>query len=604
MTSPQVALVAPVPSVGVARRHLSVPLAVLPIAAMAAVSVVLAATSDHVEHPTATAVYYGSLVGGSLLAAMCWFVRRPGSRFGLLLAAFGVTVWVVSWQSSDVPLIFDLGVLAEGLGLVLTFYLFLAFPSGRLKTLANRLLIAALTIATLGFFVPWALLTPVIAGGGPLSACRPSCPENVLQIGSNAGVVDFVGRWWAYSVLALVIAVLGVYWMRFSRASRPTRRTLIAVAATSLLFLPIFFIYHFSRLILEADPVTLEPMSWALVGIRVVLPLGFLVALFQAELFAGAARGRLLEQLLGRPSPQEWRTAIATALDDPHLSIAFWDPAAERYRETDGGELAVPDRGSGRSIVEAGRHDHPVAAMVIDDGLAEDPELVRAVSSATVLAVENGNLEGQLHASQLRIDEVGAAERERIERNLHDSAQQRLIALRMHLELTSAGLRGPEQLELQRVGAELDHVLDDVRTAASGAPPRRLADHGVAVALGSLAGSTGMSVAVEDHGFGRQPEPVETTVFYCCAEALQNATKHAGPGTSIRVLLSNGNGSVQFSVEDDGVGFDPNGVARGRGLDNIADRVHAVGGSVAFHSAAGQGTRVVGSLPVDAAVPG
>jgi signal transduction histidine kinase len=89
-------------------------------------------------------------------------------------------------------------------------------------------------------------------------------------------------------------------------------------------------------------------------------------------------------------------------------------------------------------------------------------------------------------------------------------------------------------------------------------------------------------------------------VFFCCAEALQNATKHAGPGASASVQLSHSDGWVQFSVEDDGVGFDPDTVARGHGLDNMADRVAAVGGSFGLHSAVGQGTRVSGRLPADA----
>ena len=318
--------------------------AVLAILALAGVSVVSAATSDHVEHPTATALFYGYLVAASLLVGLYWFLRRPGSAFGPLLAAFGVSIWVVSWQSSDWPLAFDIGVLAEAVAFVLTFYLLLAFPSGRLQTLGNRLLVGAAAAPVL-FFVPWALLTPVIAGGGALSGCRPACPANVLQVGSNPGAVEFLGRWETYAMLALVIAVLGVYWRRVATASRPQRRALIAVAASSLLFLPIFFIYHFSRLILHADPSTLERMSWALVGIRVIMPLGFLAALFQAELFAGAVRGRLLEQLLPRPSPQRWRDAVAAALDDPPVRIGYWDPAAERYREADGTELTAPDPG-------------------------------------------------------------------------------------------------------------------------------------------------------------------------------------------------------------------------------------------------------------------
>ena len=282
------------------------------------------------------------------------------------------------------------------------------------------------------------------------------------------------------------------------------------------------------------------------------------------------------------------------------MRIGFRDPATDRYREADGAELAAPPPESARSRVEAGRGGRPVAAMVIDDALAEDPELVRAATSATVLAVEHGNLEGLLRESQSRMSEVGAAERKRIERDLHDSAQQRLVALRINLELASERLQGAEALELRRFGAELDHVLDDVRAAASGTQPAALAGHGVAAALRSLTDGSAMPVAVEDRGFGRRSELIETTVFFCCAEALQNATKHAGPGASASVVLRHSDGWLQFSVEDDGLGFDPATVARGRGFDNMNERVAAVGGSLALVSAAGQGTRVSCRLPADA----
>jgi signal transduction histidine kinase len=208
-----------------------------------------------------------------------------------------------------------------------------------------------------------------------------------------------------------------------------------------------------------------------LVASRVLLPLGFLAALLQADLFAGAVRGRLLERLLPRPSPQQWRDAVAAALDDPPLRIGYWDPGAERYREPDGTELDPPEPAGGRARVEAHRGGKPVAAMVIDDALADDPELVRAATSATVLAVENGNLEGQLRESQRRVREVGAAERKRIQDNLHDSAQQRLVALGIRLALISERLPGPVQLELERFGAEVDQALEEVRTAAKGAVP-------------------------------------------------------------------------------------------------------------------------------------
>ena len=311
-----------------AERPLGVAAAVALALAAAGVSVVLGATSDHVARPAAVAIYYGFLVTTSVLAALYWSLRRPESRLGRLLAIFAATAWVVSWQSSDWPLAFDIGVLAEGPFLILTFYLLLAFPTGRLRTNLNRALIAALTVGALAFFVPWALLTPAISGGGPLSACRPACPENVLQIGSNAGLAETAGRWETYAMLVIGLIVLGVYWARVTTASRPQRRALLAAATTSLLFLPVFLTFHFSRSILEVDAATLEPLAWALVLTRMMLPLGFVFALLQAEQFAGVARQKLLEQLLRHPSPHEWRDAVAAALDDPRARVAFWDPAA------------------------------------------------------------------------------------------------------------------------------------------------------------------------------------------------------------------------------------------------------------------------------------
>ena len=165
----------------------------------------------------------------------------------------------------------------------LTFYLFLAFPMGRLEGRAERILMAALAIVLAVGFVPWALLSPVIAGGGPLSACVPACPENVLQIGSNPELVEWAGNVETYGALAVTLGVLIVYVLRLRAATRPQLRALIAVAATSLLFLPAFFMYHFSRLVLEASPQTLDVMQWGIVATRILLPLGFLAALLQAE---------------------------------------------------------------------------------------------------------------------------------------------------------------------------------------------------------------------------------------------------------------------------------------------------------------------------------
>jgi signal transduction histidine kinase len=567
-----------------------VALAVLP---MAAAAVWLALASDHLERPLATALYRGYMGAVPMLVGLYWWRRRPASRFGPLLIVFGVLSWVMSWESSDLPLAFDLGVLAEAPAVVLTIYLFLAFPSGRLETRGDRLLIAGWTVTAAGFFLPWALGSPVIAGAGPLSGCDPACPDNVLQVGSAPGLVDFLGRWETYLMLGLSVGVLVAYAARMRAASRPRRRALIAVAATSLLYAPVFFVYHFSRSILVLDAGTVQSLSWLLLAARVLVPLGFLVALLQADLFAGVARGRLLEDLVRRPSPEGWREAVAAALDDPALRLAYWDPSTARYRQPDGAELTAP-ADARRAWVEVDQEDRPVAAMVIDAALAEDPELVQAATSATILAVENGNLEGELRDSRARILAAGDSERRRIERDLHDSAQQRLVALRINLALAGEKIDSFEQRSMvEQLGIEVEEAIDELRHVAHGVYPDGLRQ----AALRTVTTDGAIPTSIEDRCAHRHRDEVELTAYFCCLEALQNAAKHAGPGSIATVRLAEDDASMHFTIEDDGVGFEPASVERGAGLDNISDRVSAAGGTVRIESTRGRGTRVTGRLP-------
>jgi signal transduction histidine kinase len=191
------------------------------------------------------------------------------------------------------------------------------------------------------------------------------------------------------------------------------------------------------------------------------------------------------------------------------------------------------------------------------------------------------------------------AERRRIERDLHDSAQQRLVALRVHLTLAGERLdRSEERTMLERLGVEVDDAIDELRTVAHGIYPPILADQGIGAALASVARSSAMPVEIRDGWLGRHSEAVETTVYFCCLEGLQNAAKHAGPGASATIHLSEAGGCVSFSVEDDGAGFDPDDVDRGAVLTNLTDRVAAVGGTLQIDAGPGRGTRITGEIPV------
>jgi signal transduction histidine kinase len=224
---------------------------------------------------------------------------------------------------------------------------------------------------------------------------------------------------------------------------------------------------------------------------------------------------------------------------------------------------------------------------------------VRAAVSATVLALEQGALEGELRSSRARIVEAGDAARRRIERDIHDSTQQRLVALRIHLELAGANLEQREQRAMvERLGHEVDEAIDDLRTVASGVYPAVLTDSGVGPALRSVARHAVLPVSVVDHGIGRHAPHVESTVYFCCLEAVQNAAKHAGPDASVTVWFDEADGQLEFGVEDDGLGFDRTATSDGHGLANIADRVTTAGGTLEIDTAVDAGTRIIGRIPL------
>ena len=259
----------------------------------------------------------------------------------------------------------------------------------------------------------------------------------------------------------------------------------------------------------------------------------------------------------------------------------------------------MPGPGEGRVWVTIDQEGQAVAAMAADETLAEDPELVRAAASATLVAVENGALEGELRASRTRVLEAERAERERIGRDLHDSAQQRLIALRIRLMLLGEQLGAPEErAAVERLGEEVDHTIHELRDIANGVMPAVLADRGVGAALEAVARRSAVRVSVYDSGIGRPPEPVETAIFFSCVECLQNAAKHAGPDALVSIHLARSDGHISFSIEDDGAGFEPGRVRRGAGLANVESRLAELGGRVQVETREGQGTRVSGAVPV------
>jgi signal transduction histidine kinase len=206
-----------------------------------------------------------------------------------------------------------------------------------------------------------------------------------------------------------------------------------------------------------------------------------------------------------------------------------------------------------------------------------------------------------LQASRARIVAAADAERRRIERNLHDGAQQHLVALAVKVRLArQLGERDPVKANtvLEELGGDLEDALQELRDLAHGIYPPLLADKGLAEALASAARRTVLPTEVRATGLGRYPPEVEAAVYFCCLEALQNAGKHAGEGARATVRVWEEAGGLLFEVADDGVGFDIRRTGVSGGFTNMNDRVGAIGGSLRVESAPGRGTKVAGAIPL------
>jgi signal transduction histidine kinase len=227
-------------------------------------------------------------------------------------------------------------------------------------------------------------------------------------------------------------------------------------------------------------------------------------------------------------------------------------------------------------------------------------KLVRDLAAQAGLVLRNVGLVEDLRASRQRLVAAQDEERRRLERNIHDGAQQQLVALsvkaRLARQLTERDPAKASELLVQ-IEAETQTALEDLRDLARGIYPPLLADRGLVAAIEAQSRKSGLGVEVDANGLGRFPAEIEATVYFCALEALQNVAKYADAAHTA-IHLSRTNGDLSFEVVDDGRGFDPDGVASGSGLQGMADRLAAVGGSLEVRSAPGRGTTVAGHVPV------
>jgi signal transduction histidine kinase len=319
---------------------------------------------------------------------------------------------------------------------------------------------------------------------------------------------------------------------------------------------------------------------------------------------AGAV-SELLLRLGEAPGTGTLRCRLSEALGDRSLQLIFWLDDKGKWVDSAGHKIELPSENDVRGVTMVELEGRRVGAILHDPQLCEDPELLHSVAAAAGLAMENERLQAQLHArveelraSRARIVEAGTHERRRLERNLHDGAQQRLVALSLTLRLAQGKLHDePEKANELLDGAqqELTLALGELRELARGIHPAVLSDRGLGAALEALAGRAPIEVDLAEVPGDRLPEPIEAAAYFVIAEALTNVAKYAH-ASQATVSVSRRNGHAVVEIADDGIGgADPD---RGSGLRGLADRVSALDGRMSLDSPAGAGTRLRAEIPV------
>jgi signal transduction histidine kinase len=552
-------------------------------------------------HDTGIALLYRVYaVVAPAVVGVLWMRRRPESQIGTLLVVLGALAAITSWQSSDLSLPFTIGVVAEAPYIVLLFLLCLTFPTGRLTRRIDWALVGLLVAILVTTFLPWLISGVDIRGGNPAFDCRPDCPPNRLQLITLPADIRMLLVAAANGLVALVgLAIMSVFVSRIRRRPKPRQRAMTAVAVTSVLLFPAITLFVFGTLLLGPSGASRNGLALVLNLIVFLFPIGFAVPLIQSELAAGTELQVLLAELAKRPSRAHWRDEIARAVDDPSLELGYWDDGRGRYIQADGRDLKRSDLPDDKVWLQIDRQSEPIAAIVTDAAIATEPELSRTIALATVAAVVNGQLEGTKVDLAARAADAAGLERMRLARDVHAGPQQRLAALRVQVTLVGQqlGSRSDERAVFDDVGRGLDKTIRELRDTIRTKTPVLVTRQGLGAALRAARRDSPINVRIIDRGLRRHPPRSELAVYYCCLEGIQNTTKHGGSGTAVTIRLTEEHGGIGFSIEDDGVGFDPSTIAPGSGLQNIAERITALGGRVEIRSEPGKGTVISGLAP-------
>jgi len=536
------------------------------------------------------------------LAGLSFFVagivaldRRQGNRIGPLMLASGASWFCGNWENLRWP-VWGAPLLVFGSATAaFVAHVALGYSNGRLATRYERVTVAATYVGTAG-----AMLGFVLTDDPRVAGCVRDCPwaPVIWSSQSAADAFEWVDEHGAYVLVPMFVIAL---WLRWRRSTPAQRRYLTPLWVAAGILAGVYLI---SAIVPASPHGFLRLLSDFQALLEICVPAVFLAGLLSARL-AQSAVGSLVVDLQAPRPTGELRALIAAALGDPSVDIVYAVDDGG-WIQADGSPALLPTDESGpsaRQVTVIEREQRRLAALIHDP--AVDPGLVRAVAAAAGMAVENERLHAQVRAqldevraSRSRIVQAGDDERRRVERDLHDGAQQRLVtlSLAMHAARRQLTAGHPDAVAdtLALASDELRLAIDELRELARGLHPVILTDEGLGPALQSLADRAAVPVSVDRVPEHRFPPTIESTVYFVVSEALANIGKYAD-ASDASIHVTHDAAALIVEVRDNGCGgADP---ARGSGLRGLSDRVAAVNGRMTVVSPVGAGTTVRVVLP-------
>ena len=574
------------------------------LATVAGVGLVLAGTPLHARSVSVPVFVCGA---GVMFGLGLIDIARGGDlRFGRALLITGLFWSLGALSASNGSLAYSVGHVSVWFAQLAAAYLLLSYPSGRLRDGRQRTLFVSAALVAGLLFLP-TVLVGQLPHPSPWSTCVSSCPRNAFSFqDSTPWVVSHVVLPLRELLVVGLFAAIAATVNRRARKARPLLGQFYAPLAVAAIAQVVAFAVYFPVRAAAPSTTVVSVASWIFILSIPAIGLVCGAGRLDRRVQTATALERMARSLRANANAADVRLALAKALKDPSLRILHSFPGDSRTWVDESGSPVEPAEADPAQHVTYISSGSWRIAIVHDESLAESRELVHTTASYALARLETSRLTDELRDSLDDLAESRASRltaeqdtRQKIERDLHDGAQQRLVALRVKLGLAAIRLadRDPAGAEmLYALEADVDATIDEVRALARGIYPPLLAQTGLRDALRSASRGAGLPTTVRANGLGRYGAEIETTVYFACSEALQNAVKHARPATGVTISVWQDE-RLHFEVRDDGVGFDPPTTPYGTGLTNLSDRLAAVGGTITIQSAPGQGTVLAGTIP-------